>query len=55
MEKNKTAEEIKKELLKEAKLIEIDELLNSLPFPPRYLGPGPWIKVMKELYGKIKK
>lgn len=54
MEKNKTTEDIKKELLKERKSVEINEISNSFPFPPRYLGPGTWIKVMKELYGNNK-
>ncbi|MDX9800135.1 MAG: hypothetical protein RBT69_02220 [Spirochaetia bacterium] len=41
---------VKKAILETGKLKNLDDISRSIPFAPCYIGPGKWIKALKDLY-----
>ena len=46
MQKN----EYKESILSPSDFNDIEEIKNAIKLNPRYVGPGSWLKLMKELY-----
>ena len=46
MQKN----DLKKSILTPSDFQDIEEIKNAIKLNPRYVGPGSWLKLMKDLY-----
>ena len=42
--------DFKEKILSPADFNDIEKIKNSIKLNPRYIGPGSWLKLMKELY-----